>query len=79
MADAEKLIALYSRAGERLLDLIRSLEEGSYNRKRKVKLLKQIDDILASLTDGSAQSMSKLLAEAYKEGVGEAADRKSVV
>ncbi|GGH17256.1 phage minor capsid protein [Paenibacillus segetis] len=73
MADAEKLIALYSRAGERLLDLIRSLEEGSYNRKRKVKLLKQIDDILASLTDGSAQSMSKLLAEAYKEGVGEVA------
>lgn len=74
MANADKLIALYSKAGERLLDLIRSLEEGSYSRQRKLKILKQIDDILAELTDGSAQSMSMLLAEAYKNGVSEAAD-----
>lgn len=74
MADAEKLIALYTRAGERLLDLIRSLESGSYSRRRKEKLLQQIDEILAGLTDDAAQSMAELLAEAYKEGVGEAAD-----
>lgn len=74
MADADKLISLYTRAGERLLELIRSLEEGSYTRKRKEKLLQQIDKILADLTDGAAQSMSKLLAEAYKEGGGEAAE-----
>ncbi len=74
MADAEKLIALYTRAGERLLELIRSLESGSFSRRPKEKLLQQIDGILAGLTDGAAQSMALLLAEAYKEGVGEAAD-----
>lgn len=73
MADAEKLIALYTRAGEQLLDLIRSLDSGSYSRRRKEKLLQQIDDILAGLTDGAAQSMAELLAETYKEGVEEAA------
>lgn len=73
MADAKKLIALYTRAGEQLLDLIRSLDSGSYSRRRKEKLLQQIDDILAGLTDGAAQSMAELLAETYKEGVGEAA------
>lgn len=73
MADADKLIALYSWAGERLLELIRSLEEGGYSRRRKEKLLQQVDEILAELTDGAAQSMSELLAEAYKEGVREAA------
>lgn len=74
MADAEKLISLYTRSGERLLELIRSLESGSYSRRRKEKLLQQIDEILAGLTDGASQSMAVLLAEAYKEGVGEAAD-----
>lgn len=74
MTDAEKLIALYTRAGERLLELIQSLEQGSYSRRRKEKILQQIDEILADLTDGSAQSMSELLAQAYKEGVGEAAN-----
>ncbi|WP_059043960.1 phage minor capsid protein [Paenibacillus rubinfantis] len=74
MADAEKLIALYTRAGEKLLELIRLLESGSNSRRRKEKLLQQIDEILAGLTDGAAQSMAELLVEAYKEGVGEAAD-----
>ncbi|MGP0583694.1 phage minor capsid protein [Paenibacillus timonensis] len=74
MADADKLISLYTQAGERLLELIRSLESGSYSRRRKEKLLQQIDEILAGLTDGAALSMSELLAEAYKEGVDEAAD-----
>ncbi|WP_247681740.1 phage minor capsid protein [Paenibacillus sp. Marseille-P2973] len=74
MADAEKLIALYTRAGERLLELIRSLEEGNYSRRRKESLLMEVDEILAGLTDGAAQSMAELLAEAYKEGVDEAAD-----
>ncbi|MGG3278802.1 phage minor capsid protein [Paenibacillus solani] len=72
MADAEKLIALYTLAGERLIELIQSLEEGSYSRRRKEKLLQQVDEILAELTDGSAQSMSELLAEAYKAGSLEA-------
>ncbi|MBU5673235.1 phage minor capsid protein [Paenibacillus brevis] len=74
MADAEKLIALYTRAGEQLLKLIRSLEEGSFSRRRKERLFKEVDEILASLTDGAAQSMSQLLAQSYKEGVSEAAD-----
>lgn len=74
MTDAEKLITLYTRAGERLLDLIRSLEDGNFSRRRKERLLKEVDDILSGLTDGAAQSMSELLAMAYKEGVGEAAD-----
>lgn len=73
MADTEKLIALYTLAGERLLELIRSLEEGSYSRRRKEKLLQQVDEILAELTDGAAISMSELLGEAYKEGIREAA------
>lgn len=72
MADADKLIALYTQAGERLIQLIRSLETGSYTQRRKERLLKQIDEILADLTDGSAQSMSELLAEAYKAGSREA-------
>ncbi|WP_410770984.1 phage minor capsid protein [Fontibacillus sp. BL9] len=74
MADAENLIALYTRAGERLLELIRSLEEGNYSRRRKESLLKEVDEILAGLTDGAAQSMSELISQAYKEGVSEAAD-----
>ncbi|PJN56123.1 hypothetical protein PAEVO_28460 [Paenibacillus sp. GM2FR] len=74
MADADKLIALYTQAGERLIQLIRSLETGSYTQQRKERLLKQIDEILAELTDGSAQSMSELLAEAYKAGSREASD-----
>lgn len=74
MTDAEKLIALYTRAGERLLDLIRSLEDGNFSRRRKERLLKEVDVILAGLTDGAAQSMSELLAMAYKEGVSEAVD-----
>lgn len=73
MADAEKLIALYTRAGERLLELIRTLEEGTFSRRRKERLLKEVDEILDGLTDGAALSMSELLAQAYKEGVGEAA------
>ncbi|WP_339271723.1 phage minor capsid protein [Paenibacillus sp. FSL K6-1330] len=72
MADADKLIALYTQAGERLIQLIRSLELGSYTQRRKQRLLEQIDEILSELTDGSAQSMSELLAEAYKEGSREA-------
>lgn len=74
MADADKLIALYTQAGERLIQLIRSIETGSYTQRRKERLLKQIDEILAELTDGSAQSMSELLGEAYKAGSREAAD-----
>lgn len=73
MADADKFIALYTQAGERLIQLIRSLETGSYTQRRKERLLKQIDEILAELTDGSAQSMSELLGEAYKAGSQEAA------
>lgn len=72
MADADKLIALYTLAGEQLLQLLRTLETGSYTQLRKERLLKQIDEILAILTDGSAQSMSELLAEAYKAGSREA-------
>lgn len=74
MADSEKLIALYTQASEWLIELIRSLEAGNYSRRRKEKLLQQVDTILANLTDGAAQSMATLLAQAYKEGVGEAAD-----
>lgn len=74
MADAEKIITLYTLAGERLLELIRLLEEGNYSRRRKEKLLQQVDEILAGLTDGAAQNMSELLAMAYIEGVEEAAD-----
>lgn len=73
MADAGKLIALYTQAGERLLELIRSLESGSFTRRRKERILKQIDEILAELTDGVAQSMSELLAKSYKAGSQEAA------
>lgn len=74
MADAEKLTTLYTRAGERLLELIRTLEDGNYSRRRKERLLKEVDEILVGLTDGAAQGMSELLAQAYKEGVGEASD-----
>lgn len=73
MADSDKLIVLYTQAGERLIQLIRSLETGSYTQRRKERLLKQIDEILAELTDGAAQSMSELLAEAYRAGSREAA------
>ncbi|WP_243895801.1 phage minor capsid protein [Paenibacillus sp. F411] len=72
MASAEKLTALYTQAGERLLQLIRSLEAGSYSRRRKEQILKQIDEILADLTNGAAQSMSEVLADAYRAGSQEA-------
>lgn len=72
MAESDKLIALYTQAGERLIQLIRTLDAGSYTQRRKERLLKQIDEILAELTDGAAQNMSELLAESYKEGSREA-------
>lgn len=69
MDRAEKLIALYSTAPEKLLEQVRLLEVGSWNRRRKEELLRQIDEIINQLTGESGQQMALLLGDEYMAGV----------
>ncbi|MGG1879377.1 phage minor capsid protein [Paenibacillus cisolokensis] len=72
MADTDKLIALYTRASQRLLQLIQILESGSYSRRRKEQIFRQIDDVLSTLTNDAAQEAAVLMGHSYTEGAKEA-------
>ncbi len=71
MDKAEKLIQMYQEANFYLLGLIRSLEEGP-TKKRKEQLLRQIQEIIASLSENAAQVSREIIEESYKAGSTEA-------
>ncbi len=71
MADTDKLIALYTRASQRLLQLIQIIQSGSYSRRRKEQIFRQIDDILSTLTNDAAQQAAELMGRSYTEGAKE--------
>jgi len=72
MPSVEELIALYTRADERLRALVQSLEEGSLSRRRKEELLRQIEAIIADLTDEAGNQMAGIVSESYRAGASEA-------
>ena len=72
MPSVEELIALYTRADERLRALVQSLEEGSLSRRRKEELLRQIEAIIAELTDEAGNQMASIVSESYRAGASEA-------
>jgi len=72
MPPVEELIALYTRADERLRALVQSLEEGSLSRRRKEELLRQIEAIIAELTDEASNQMAGIVSESYRAGANEA-------
>jgi len=71
MDKKEKLIQMYSDAAFELLELIQSLEEGP-TKQRKRMILKQINEIIATLSDEAAKLAKEIVEEAYKEGSNEA-------
>jgi hypothetical protein len=71
MDKAEKLIQMYSEAGFYLLGLIQSLEEGP-TKKRKQQLLRQIRELIASLSENAAQISRDIIEESYEAGSTEA-------
>jgi len=68
MATVEQLIQLYSIADERLRALIQSLEEGSFGRRRKEELLRQIEAIIEELTGTAGEQMAEIVASQYRSG-----------
>lgn len=71
MDKAEKLIQMYSEASFYLLGLIQSLEEGP-TKKRKQQLLRQIRELIASLSENAAQISRDIIEESYEAGSAEA-------
>jgi hypothetical protein len=71
MDKAEKLIQMYSEASFYLLGLIQSLEEGP-TKKRKQQLLRQIRELIASLSENAAQISRDIIEESYEAGSTEA-------
>ena len=69
---AEKIIALYVRADERLRELVQSLEDGSISQRRKNELLRQVEAIIAELTGQTGQQMAGMISESYHAGAAEA-------
>lgn len=72
MDKIQKLIDLYDGASERLLLLLMSLEEGTWHHRRTAALYRQVDAILADLTDQAGKQASEILTTSYKAGVSEA-------
>lgn len=68
MATIDGLIALYTRADERLRELIQQLEEGSWNARRKRELLRQVEMIIEELTGTAGLQMSSLVGDGYRAG-----------
>lgn len=70
MATPEEIIALYVRADERLRALVQSLEDGNVGRRRKELLLRQIEAVIADLTDQAGQQTALLIGDEYRAGAG---------
>lgn len=79
MATIEGLISLYSRADERLRELIQQLEEGSWNRRRREAILKQVEAIIEELTGKAGQQMALLVGDGYRAGAAAAVESLAVV
>lgn len=67
----DHLIQAYYDSGLRLIELIRSLDQG-ISKRRKEQILLQVDAIINQLTQNAANSTAQLLALTYKQGVLEA-------
>jgi hypothetical protein len=74
MNKTEKLIQMYYEANFYLLGLIQSLEEGP-TKQRKQQLLKQIREIIASLSENAAQISRDIIEESYESGSKAAASQ----
>jgi Phage minor capsid protein 2 len=71
MDKQQKLIKLYEEAGFRLIELIRTLEDG-VSRQRKQILLNQVNQIIANLSDDAANLAKEVIEESYKQGSNDA-------
>jgi Phage minor capsid protein 2 len=71
MDKQQKLIKLYEEAGFRLIELIRTLEDG-VSRQRKQILLNQVYQIIANLSDDAANLAKEIIEESYKQGSNDA-------
>lgn len=71
MTRTEQLIQLYQEASLRIMELIRTLEDGP-TKRRKEALLKQINEILSSLTGSAADLARDIIEESYEAGSVEA-------
>lgn len=67
MDKKEQLIEMYTEAGNRLLEMIGTLEEGT-SRRNKQRILKQVNEIIAGLSRDAARIAKEIVEEAYKEG-----------
>lgn len=68
MLTIDGLITLYTRTDERLRELIQQLEEGSWSRRRKEELLRQVSEIIEELTGKAGQQMALLIGDGYRAG-----------
>jgi F0F1-type ATP synthase membrane subunit b/b' len=71
MSKENELIEMYTEAGYRLLELIKTLEDGP-TKMRKQKLLKQVQQIISTLSDDAAKLAKEIVEESYQEGSNEA-------
>jgi hypothetical protein len=71
MGKKEKLIQMYTESGYKLLNLIKTLEDGP-TKQRKQRILKQVSEIIAGLSDDAAKLAKEIVEESYKEGSNEA-------
>lgn len=71
MTKNEQLIQLYQESSLRIMELIRTLEDGP-TKRRKEALLKQINEILSSLTGSAADLARDIIEESYEAGSVEA-------
>lgn len=65
---------MYTEAQFKLIELIRTLEEGT-GRRRKQQLLNQIESILAELVESSGKKASEVIDAAYKRGSNEVTEQ----
>ncbi|KIO60228.1 hypothetical protein B4065_0154 [Caldibacillus thermoamylovorans] len=73
MTKTEKLIKLYERASEELLEQIRNLEDG-FSRRRKEKLLKTVLEVINKLQEESGELAKQIVEDSYKNGSDESVE-----
>jgi hypothetical protein len=79
MATIDGMIALYTRADERLRDLIQQLDEGTWNQRRKRELLRQVELIIVELTGNAGLQMASLVGDGYRAGAAAAVESITAV
>ncbi|WP_020615751.1 phage minor capsid protein [Paenibacillus daejeonensis] len=65
----ENMVILYADAGDRLLELLQQMEEGSWSWRRAAELLRQVDEIINELTQRAGDQMADILGDSYMLGV----------